>query len=131
YLREQAISALAAIREPRAPGELRKILETSNDVAWNSAGVRAVGAVGASDLASQFLETAQDTGNPLGPSALIALGDLHEAKALEIARAGFASRTSERLTASARAAGNLVALAGVSTNDVRDRLAALLADRGA
>ena len=72
YLREEAISALAAIREPRALGELRKILETSNDVAWNSAAVRSLGALGASDLAPQFLEMAQDTANPLGPSALIA-----------------------------------------------------------
>lgn len=131
YLREEAISALAAIRELRAVGELRKILETSNDVAWNGAAVRALGALGASDLAPQFLEMAQDTANPLGPSALIALGDLHEAKAVEIARAGFASRNPERLEASARAAGKLLALPGVSAEDVRDRLAALLADRGA
>jgi HEAT repeat protein len=131
YLREEAISALAAIREPRAVGDLRKILETSNDVAWNSAAVRALGALGASDLALQFLEMAQDTANPLGPSALIALGDLHEVKAVEIARAGFASRNPERLEASARAAGKLLALPGVSADDVRDRLAALLADRGA
>jgi HEAT repeat protein len=131
YLREQAILALAAIREPRAVGELRKILDTSNDAAWNSAAVRALGALGDSDLASQFFEIAQDTANPLGPSALIALGDLHEVKAVEIVRAGFASRNSERLAASARAAGKLVALPGVSADDVRDRLAALLADRGA
>jgi len=131
YLREEAIAALAAIREPRAVGELRKILETSNDVAWNSAAVRALGALGASDLAPQFLEMAQDAANPLGPSALIALGDLHEAKAVEIARTGFASRDSQRLEASARAAGKLLALPGVSADDVRDRLAALLADRGA
>jgi HEAT repeat protein len=130
-LREDAISALAAIREPRAVGELRKILETSNDVVWNSAAVRALGALGASDLAHQFLEMARDTANPLGPSALIALGDLHEAKAIEIARAGFASRDPERLEASARAAGKLVALPGVNADDIRDRLAALLADRGA
>jgi hypothetical protein len=131
YLREEAISALAAIREARAVGELRKILETSNDVAWNSAAVRALGALGASDLAPQFLEMAQDTANPLGPSALIALGDLHEVKAVEIARAGFASRNPERLEASARVAGKLLALPGVSADDVRDRLGALLADRGA
>jgi HEAT repeat protein len=131
YLREEAISALAAIREPRAVGELRKILETSNDVAWNSAAVRGLGALGASDLASQFLEMAQDTANPLGPSALIALGDLHEAKAIEIARAGFSSRNSERLAASARAAGKLLVSPGVSADDVRDCLAALLTDRGA
>jgi len=131
FLREQAISALAAIREPRAVGELRRILKTSNDVAWNSAAVRALGALGASDLAPQFLEMARNSGNPLGPSALIALGDLHEAKALEIARAGFASRDPERLAASARAAGNLVTPPGVSADDVRDQLAILLADRGA
>jgi HEAT repeat protein len=131
YLREQAISALAAIREPRAVGELRKILETSNDVAWNSASVRALGALGVSDLASQFLEMAQDTANPLGPSALIALGDLHEAKAVAIARVGVASRNSERLTASAVAAGKLLALHGVSADDIRDRLALLLVDRDA
>ncbi|MDQ1407237.1 MAG: hypothetical protein QOG55_2866 [Acidobacteriaceae bacterium] len=131
YLREEAIAALAAIREPRAVGELRKILETSNDVAWNSAAVRALGALGASDLAPQFLEMAQDTANPLGSSALIALGDLREAKAIEIVRAGLASRDPQRLEASARAAGKLVALPGVSADDVRDRLAVLLADRGA
>jgi len=131
YLREQAISALAAIREPRAVGELRKILEMSNDIAWNSAAVRALGALGASDFVPQFLEMARNTSNPLGPSALIALGDLHEAKALEISRAGFASRNPERLAASARAAGNLLALPGVSAGDVRDQLATLLADRGA
>jgi len=74
---------------------------------------------------------AQDTANPLGPSALIALGDLHEAKAIEIARAGFASHNPERLEASARAAGKLVALPGINADDIRDRLAALLADRGA
>jgi hypothetical protein len=74
---------------------------------------------------------AQDAANPLGPSALVALGDLHETKALEIARAGFASRNAERLEASARAAGKLLALPGVNADDVHDRLAALLADRGA
>jgi HEAT repeat protein len=131
YLREEAIAALAAIREPRAVGELRKILETSNDVAWNSAAVRALGALGASDLAPRFLEMAQDTANPLGPSALIALGDLHEVKAVEIARANFPSRDPERLAASARAAGKLLALPGVNAEDLRDRLAALLVDHGA
>lgn len=131
YLREQAVSALVAIQEPRAVGELRKILEMSNDTDWNSAAVRALGALHAYDFVPKFLEMAQDTGNPLGPSALIALGDLHEVKALEIVRASFASRSSERLAASARAAGNLVGLPSVSADDVRDHLAALLVDRGA
>jgi hypothetical protein len=131
YLREQAISALAAIREPRAVGELRKILEMSNDTAWNSAAVRALGALGASDFVPQFLEMARNTRSPLGPSALIALGDLHEAKALDVSRTGFASRNPERLAASARAAGNLVALPGISAGDVRDDLVTLLVDSSA
>ena len=64
HLREIAIAALAAIREPRAIGELRKILSTSNDVAWNSAAVRALGRLGVADLAPQFLEMARDAKNP-------------------------------------------------------------------
>jgi len=129
-LREQAISALAAIREPRAVGELRKILETSNDIDWNSAAMRSLGRLGAVELAPQFLEIARNTKNPLAPSALIALGDLHEAKALEIARAGFASRDTAIVTASARAAGNLLTLATVKADDVHDQVASLLADPG-
>lgn len=65
YLREDAISALAAIREPRAAGELRKILNTSNDVAWNSAAVRGLGRLGVTELAPQFLEMARNAKNPL------------------------------------------------------------------
>ena len=131
YLREQAISALAAIREPRAVGELRKIFETSNDISWNAAAVRGLGRLGVVELAPQFWELARDAKSPLAPSALIALSDLHETRALEIVRAGFASRNTEVLTASARSAGNLVALPGVKADDVRDQLASLLADSGA
>ena len=82
------------------------------------------------ELAPQFLEIARNVKNPLAPSALIALGDLHEAKALEIARAGFASRDAAIVTASARAAGNLLALATVKADDVHDQVASLLADPG-
>ncbi|HEV2492070.1 MAG TPA: HEAT repeat domain-containing protein [Terriglobia bacterium] len=131
YLRERAISALAAIREPQALGELRQILATSNDTEWNSAAVRGLGRLGAVDLAPQFLEMARNSQSPLAPSALIALGDLHEAKAVAIVRAGLNSRNTEMLTASAQAAGNLVALPGVKADDVGDQLALLLGDPGA
>jgi HEAT repeat protein len=131
YLREQAISALAAIREPRVVGELRKILTTSNDVAWNSAAVRGLGRLGVAELAPQFLEMARNAKNPLAPSALVALGYLHETRAVASVRAGLASRNTDLLIASARAAGNLAALPGVTADDVRDQLASLLADPGA
>lgn len=131
YLREDAIAALAAIRDPRAATELRNILNTSNDVAWNSAAIRGLGRLGASDLAPQFLQLAQNAKSPLAPSALIALGDLKEASAIAAVRAGLASRNAELLTAAARAAGNIAALPGVTAGDVRDQLASLLADPSA
>jgi HEAT repeat protein len=131
YLREQAIAALTAIRDPRTVGELRRILNASNDVEWNSAAVRGLGRLGTAELAPQFLEMARNEQNPLAPSALIALGDLHETQAVPLVRAGLRSRKTEVLAASARAAGNLVALPGQHAEDVRDQLASLLADAGA
>jgi len=130
-LREQAIAALAAIREPRATRELRQIFATSNDVAWASAAVRASGRLGAVELVPQFLELAGNAKNPLATSALIALGDLREPQAITIARAGFASRSAEMLTASARASRNLVTLPGAKADDLRDQLALLLTDASA
>ena len=115
YLREPALSGRSSTCVGRAPEELRKILDTSNDVAWNSATVRALGRLGVSDLAPRFLEIARDPKNPLAPSALIALGDLHETQALATVRVGLTSRSTELLsTASARAAGQLAALPGVT-----------------
>jgi HEAT repeat protein len=61
-LREQAIDALGSMRDPRAPNELRSILGSSNDVASESATVRALGRFGATDLAPRFRALACDPG---------------------------------------------------------------------
>jgi HEAT repeat protein len=90
-----------------------------------------LGRLGTAELAPQFLEMARNEQNPLAPSALIALGDLHETQAVPLVRAGLRSRKTEVLAASARAAGNLVALPGQHAEDVRDQLASLLANAGA
>lgn len=141
----QAIAALAAMRDPRAPAELRRILETSNDPQWNDAAIRALGRLGAADLAPRFLALAREPANPLAPAALAALGDLGAGAGIEtaqaaarIARAGFTSRQTGMLTASAQAAGELAALPGLQAGGpdglaaaLRDQLAALLADSGA
>ena len=127
-LREQAVSALAAIREPRAVEELRRILQTSHDLVWNSAVVMALGRLGETELTSQFLETVQDLKNPMASAALMALGDLKEARAMAQVREGLGSRNPEIVAASARAAGKLLALPEVEGEDVRGQLAALLAD---
>ena len=128
---EQAISALAAMRDPRAVPELRKILETSNDLEWNTAAVRALGRLDAKEFATQFLQMARDPKNPLAPSALMALGDMHDPRALDLVRAALASRNEEMLAAGARAAGNLAALPNAKSDDIRDQLASLLAEPGA
>src|SRR5262249_57242432 len=115
---ERAVAAVAAIREPKAVPVLRDILKTSNDTTWNSAAIRALGALGEKEFAPQFLEIVQDLKNPLAPAALVALGDLGEAKALPKVREGLASRNPQVAHASARAAGRLLALPGVKADQL-------------
>jgi hypothetical protein len=128
---EPAVAALAAIRDPRAVPVLRDILKTSNDRNWNSVAIRALGALGEKEFAAQFLEIVQDLKNPLAPAALVALGDLGEVKAVPKVREGLASRNDHIVHASARAAGKLLAVPGVKADELRDQLAALLADADA
>jgi HEAT repeat protein len=127
-LREVAVDALEAIREPKAIPELRAIWQRSNDLAWNGAAIRALGRLGQSDIASRLLELAQELKDPLTAPALIALGDLQEPRALPLVRAGLASRSYEVVIASARAARKLLAHAAGRADDIRDELAALLSD---
>jgi hypothetical protein len=87
--------------------------------------------LGEKEFAGQFLEIVQDLKNPLAPAALVALGDLAEAKALPKVRDGLGSRNQSVAYASARAAGKLLALPGVKADDLRDQLAALFADADA
>jgi HEAT repeat protein len=128
---ELAVRALAAIHDPQALPVLRDILKTSNDTTWNSAAIRALGALGEKEYAPQFLDMVQDLKNPLAPAALIALGDLGEVKALPKVREGLASRNEHVAYAAARAAGKLLARPGVKADDLRDQLAALFADADA
>jgi HEAT repeat protein len=130
-LRDGAVEALAAIRDPRTVPELRKIWETSHDAAWNAAAIRALGRLGQADLAGTMLGLAQDLEDPLAPSALIALGDLGDVRALPLARAAVGSRSDEITIAAARAAAKLLAAPGARDDDLRVRLAALLSDPNA
>ena len=107
---------------------LREILETSNDVAWNTAAVRALGAMGSQEMTPKFLTLIDDLRNPLAPAALLALADLGERKAIDKTREGLGSRNERIVTASARAAAKLLALPGVNDDDLRGKLAALLAE---
>ncbi len=97
----------------------------------NTAAVRALGRLDAKEFAAQFLQMAHDPKNPLAPSALIALGDMRDPRALDQVRAALASRNEEMLAAGARAAGNLAALPSANAADIRDQLASLLTEPGA
>ena len=131
HLLERAIAALAAIGETRAIEESRRILETSNDEAWNAAAIRVLGAMDVRDMAPRFLEMVEDWKNPLAPAALVALGDLGERKALPAVRGGLNSRSEVIVIAAARAAGALIKRAGGNSTELRDALAALVVDSSA
>ena len=130
-LRDQAVEALGAIADPRAVPELRRIWQTSNDLAWNAAAIRALARLGQADIAPSLLEISRRPGDPLAPSALIGLGDLGSSEAIPIVREALSSRSDELVIAAARAAAKLLARPAISSDQVRDRLASLLADADA
>jgi HEAT repeat protein len=130
-LQDRAVSALAAIRDPASIETLRRVLASSNDERWNGAALRALGALGDRDIVPRCLELARDLQHPLAPAALIALGDLGEAGALDSVRAALASRNENVLAAGVRAAGKLSSLPNVAADDLGVRIAAVLADANA
>jgi HEAT repeat protein len=128
HLRDQAIAALAAIREPRALGELHQILKSSNDLEWNSAAIRALGRLGEKGYTEQFVIFARNLHHPECQAAILALADLGDTALLPILSEAFSSRNDEIVATAARAAGILLARPTVKSDDLRDRLANLLAD---
>jgi HEAT repeat protein len=127
-LRDEAVEALGAISEPKAIPELRRIWETSNDLAWNAAAIRALARLGQADIAPKLLALDRTPGEPLAPSALVGLGDLGSAEALPVVNEALSSRSDELVIAACRAATKLLARPGLKSDTARDRLAALLTD---
>jgi HEAT repeat protein len=127
-LRDDAVEALGAIGEPKAIPELRRIWQTSNDLAWNAAALRALARLGQADIAPKLLEFARTPGSPLAPSAIVGLGDLGSAEALPVVTEALASRSDELVIAACRAAAKLLSRKELRSDAARDRLAALLAD---
>jgi HEAT repeat protein len=128
WLTEQAVAALVAMRDPRTVEEARKIFETSNDVTWNRAAIRILGALGTREFAPKFSALLADWKNPLAPAALIALADLGERETLPKINEALAARSDSIVIAGAAAARRMLALPQVDAADTRNRLAALLAD---
>ena len=111
--------------------ELRRIWQTSNDLAWNAAVIRALARLGQADIAPKLLELARVPGDPLAPSALVALGYLGSPDALPIVQEAIGSRSEALVIAATEAAARLLARPELKSDPVRDRLAALLADADA
>ena len=130
-LRDQAVEALGAIADPRAVPELRRIWQTSNDLSWNAAAIRALARLGQADITPKLLELARVPGDPLAPSALVGLGYLGSPEALPIVQQAIGSRSEELVIAATQAAAKLLARPELKSDPVRDRLAALLADADA
>ncbi len=131
HLTEQAVAALAAMRDPRTLDEAKKILETSNDTTWNRAAIRILGALGAKEFAPKFTALLADWKNPLAPAALIALADLGDPGVLPKINEALAARSDTLVLAAAAAARRLLAHPEVQADGTRDQLAALLADASA
>lgn len=127
-LLEQAVAALAAVRDPKTVPALQQILKASHELKWNAAAFRGLGALGDKEVIPQLLEIVQDLRQPLAPAALVALSDLGELKALPVVREGLASRNDLVVVASARAAAKLVPAAEGKAAEIRARLRALLAN---
>ena len=131
HLTDQAVAALVAMRDPRTLDEAKRILEASNDTAWNSAAIRILGALGAKDLAPRFTALVADWKNPLAPAALIALADLGDASVLPKIDEALAARSDSLVIAAAAAARRLLANPDLKADATRTALAALLADSSA
>jgi HEAT repeat protein len=130
-LRDQAVEALGAIADPRAVPELRRIWQTSNDISWNAAVIRALARLGQADITPKLLELARVPGDPLAPSALVGLGYLASPEALPIVQEAIGSRSEVLVIAATQAAGMLLSRPDLKSEPVRDRLAGLLADADA
>ncbi len=130
-LRDQAVEALGAIGDPRAIPELRRIWQTSNDLAWNAAAIRALARLGQADITPKLLKLAKVPGEPLAASALVGLGDLGSPEALPILLDALSSRSDELVIAATQAAARLLARREIRSEPIRDRLAVLLTDSDA
>ncbi|HEU5118884.1 MAG TPA: HEAT repeat domain-containing protein, partial [Isosphaeraceae bacterium] len=127
-LRDLAVEALASLDEPKTVPELTRIWATSHDLNWNAAAIRALARLGQNDIAPKLLEIADDLSNPLADSALIALGDLGDERAVPLVQKGLTSRSDALAIASARAAAKLLSNPKIQADAIRDQLASLLSD---
>ena len=127
-VRDAAIDAVVACKTPRTIDDLRAILRTSHDPAWNSAALRALARLGQTEISATLFELIDDLSNPQAPSALLALADLKDTLSLGKLGEAVLSRSDELALAGIAAARQLLAEKGNGQDTIRDNLAQRLAD---
>ncbi|MGH6887381.1 MAG: hypothetical protein ACREGK_15050, partial [Geminicoccales bacterium] len=126
YLREDAVAALVAMCDSRTVEEMRRILETSNDDAWNASAVLVLGGLGEQRLRERFYAYAQDGSSKLAAAAMIALAELGDVRVLEFIRRWLDQREMEMHIAAAKAASIALAIHRMQADDIVEELAAIL-----
>jgi hypothetical protein len=126
-LREDAVAALVAMRDPRTVTEMRRILETSNDDAWNASAVLVLGGLGEQQLRERFYDFARvGRSGPLPAAAMIAMAELGDRRVLPLVRQWLDQRDIEMDVAAARAAHIALVRHSMPADDLVNTLARIL-----
>ncbi len=127
HLREDAVAALVAMRDSRTVKEMRRILETSNDDAWNASAVLVLGGLGEQQLRERFYAFVQGGGSgKLAAAAMIALAELGDARVLELIRQWLDQRETEMDIAAAKSAHIALVKHRMQADDIVEKLAKIL-----
>ncbi len=126
HLREDAVAALVAMRDSRTVEEMRRILETSNDDAWNASAVLVLGGLGEQKLRERFYAYAQGGSGELAAAAMIALAELGDVRVLKSIRQWLDQRETEMHVAAAKSASIALVKHRMPADDILERLAAIL-----
>jgi len=127
HLREDAVAALVAMRDPRTVAEMRRILETSNDDAWNASAILVLGGLREQQLRERFYAYVQGgQSGKLAAAAMIALAELGDGRALDLIRRWLDQRETEMDIAAAKSAYIALVEHRMQADDIVDRLARIL-----
>ncbi len=126
HLRDDAVTALVAMRDSRTVEEMRRILETSNDDAWNAPAVLVLGGLGEQQLRERFYGYARGPAGKLAAAAMVALAEIGDVRVLDIVRQWLDQRETEMHVAAARSASIALVRHRMQADDVAEKLARIL-----
>jgi hypothetical protein len=129
---DTAAEALAAINKAGSTQHVLGIYQTSNDLDWKRAAIRALGLLGHNAFQSELGNLTRDLSHPLAPAALLARADLDDISVMQLLPAALSARSEAVTVAAARSSGKLLATepgrASPAASEIREGLATLAAD---